>query len=768
MDKQSTQNVRADMQRRRMEIAVALSTLGRFVKLLLSTVTLLQTDSVVKRSFDLKLALATEAIKDKVDKGNCTADAILDSSNDVHQAIMRLETISLSISDDIGSMKSLLSAASSSGNLENDRSPSPVAVWAKGWKCDQWDFLGDLLTPLEELSDSTFVRRCAFCGAVFRESPAVDMREHHLETTHNLAGCVNQSALYLDVDLFTEHLKTTHNATLGNWTETLLRACSVQHAQVQGPMFSDVPKAGVHDEDSVSNTQVELWEDDPPQSTGEALVAGLWDSNLLGEWISGRDRINRWMLHMLGAEAKNAHVLQSIYQEQYNGSSEISSRLMSRLVLKYWFIDEAALGVDLSVAAANLTRGGEMDHSSLHLSARPSGTKSNPSVHAPRVRYVMPRRGKAVSRAGSRASSMGSINERLHEAQTTKKGRIGVCSLDTKARSKPMRNILNRLAGIDQDFDIIIFGDKVILEETIELWPRCDYLIIIDSDGFPLQKAISYKELRNPLCVNDPQMQMALRDRRLVLRILDSLGIPILKRLEVNRDGGPTLNPDLAKYISDQFGSRISYSIAGQDAYDSIPVDIQVENDGDTLVVDGKSLRKPFTEQRVDTEDHTNIIYYSKSQGGGGRQVARKQKFKSSSRENSLTIPRCINERDASFLYERYLGVENDGAIEEAQTITVHTAGPECFYAAVYDHYKFGKKIWRLTDMTNEERQIATKITVAFDQDICEIELYRFEGISYVTKVNGWGVAKDNNDYYDEVASFLRTSLTRGRPQGSS
>lgn len=43
-------------------------------------------------------------------------------------------------------------------------------------------------------------------------------------------------------------------------------------------------------------------------------------------------------------------------------------------------------------------------------------------------------------------------------------GRVGVCALDVKARSKASRKVLTRIQA-DGDFDIVIFGDKVILDE---------------------------------------------------------------------------------------------------------------------------------------------------------------------------------------------------------------------------------------------------------------------------------------------------------------
>ncbi len=89
---------------------------------------------------------------------------------------------------------------------------------------------------------------------------------------------------------------------------------------------------------------------------------------------------------------------------------------------------------------------------------------------------------------------------------------LGVCAMAKKSCSKPMQEILDRLARFEY-IQICVFDERVILEEAVENWPLCDALISFHSKGFPLEKAVRYSRLRKPMCINDLQMQYSLMDR---------------------------------------------------------------------------------------------------------------------------------------------------------------------------------------------------------------------------------------------------------------
>ena len=58
-----------------------------------------------------------------------------------------------------------------------------------------------------------------------------------------------------------------------------------------------------------------------------------------------------------------------------------------------------------------------------------------------------------------------------------------------------------------------MFSDDMILDQPVEEWPICECLIAFYSDGFPLDKAIAYVELRKPMVFNGLQEQYSLMDR---------------------------------------------------------------------------------------------------------------------------------------------------------------------------------------------------------------------------------------------------------------
>ncbi|GMH30492.1 hypothetical protein Nepgr_032335 [Nepenthes gracilis] len=303
-----------------------------------------------------------------------------------------------------------------------------------------------------------------------------------------------------------------------------------------------------------------------------------------------------------------------------------------------------------------------------------------------------------------------------------RKIKIGVCVMDKKASAAPMGHILDRLKSFGE-FEIMIFGDKVILHDPVESWPICDCLIAFYSTGYPLEKAEAYAALRRPFLVNELEPQRLLHDRRMVYEHLEMFGIPVPRYALVNRE------------------------FCYQD------VDYFVEED-DFVEVHGERFWKPFVEKPIDGDDHSIMIYYPSSAGGGMKELFRKVGNRSSEFHPEVRRVR----REGSYIYEEFMPT---GGTD----VKVYTVGPEYAHAearkspvvdGVVMRNPDGKEVRYPVLLTPTEKQMAREVCMAFRQMVCGFDLLRCGGRSYVCDVNGWSFVKNSHKYYDDAACVLR------------
>jgi inositol hexakisphosphate/diphosphoinositol-pentakisphosphate kinase len=255
-------------------------------------------------------------------------------------------------------------------------------------------------------------------------------------------------------------------------------------------------------------------------------------------------------------------------------------------------------------------------------------------------------------------------------------------------------------------------------------------------------------------------MQKILWDRRICLRILDKINVRTPKRVEVNRDGGPSiLTPDMAKHLKETTGVFLDGPEDGTGGEMIPPRRVELLDDGDTLSVDGVLLTKPFVEKPVSGEDHNICVYFPKKDGGGARKLFRKIGNKSSEMDANLTIPRAISEPGSSYIYEKFMKVDN------AEDVKAYTVGPNFCHAetrkspvvdGLVRRNTHGKEIRYITPLTPEEAAVASRIAVSFGQRVCGFDFLRSDNKSYVIDINGWSFVKDNEEYYNQCAKILK------------
>ncbi|KAJ1660535.1 inositol hexakisphosphate and diphosphoinositol-pentakisphosphate kinase [Dispira simplex] len=316
--------------------------------------------------------------------------------------------------------------------------------------------------------------------------------------------------------------------------------------------------------------------------------------------------------------------------------------------------------------------------------------------------------------------------------------------MDKKARSKQMGSLIERLLQYDI-FDVVVFGDKVILDEDIRKWPWCDFMISFYSEGFPLRKAIEYQKRRGVFSVNNLPMQELLWDRRLVLQVLDHVNVHTPPRWTVTRDGGPHVSDDTRILLQNRLGLTVPRVY---------PMSKVVQLDYDTILINGETVRKPFVEKPVSGEDHNIYIYFSQEQGGGTRKLFRKVGNKSSEYFPDLWQIRSTG----SYIYEQFMDVDN------AEDVKVYTIGSNFCHAetrkspvvdGIVQRNAEGKEVRYTAELTPEERDSAYRVSKAFGQFVCGIDFLRVEGTSYVIDVNGWSFVKGYKNYYDVCSAKL-------------
>ncbi|KAI9915799.1 hypothetical protein PsorP6_008582 [Peronosclerospora sorghi] len=292
---------------------------------------------------------------------------------------------------------------------------------------------------------------------------------------------------------------------------------------------------------------------------------------------------------------------------------------------------------------------------------------------------------------------------------------VGVCAMEKKTRSKPMREILLRLEKKRQ-FDVFVFDDDTILNCPVEAWPAWDALISFYSTGFPLQRAEEYIRRVRPVLVNELSMQHVLFDRRKVYALLSGHGIPVPRHIIVNRD----------------------LPCGKQDEL--------IEHDNYVEINDVR-INKPFVEKPVNAEDHNDYIITLRVQAEAVNVCF--ERWETAPVNFTQTSTTCGG-------MDQFLNTQG-------MDVKVYTVGSSYGHAKSRKSPVLDGRVLRDSCVTvilnSAEKEMARKVCLALHQAACGFDLLRVRGSFYVCDVNGWSFVKNSKKYYDDCGLILHNYL---------
>lgn len=266
----------------------------------------------------------------------------------------------------------------SSGHLSDD------SIARRAWSCapSAWDKLID-----HSVDHHGLFLHCMMCRSIPSATASMLSGRRHLEVDHNFGRC--KAGDFSNQRLFSVHLRKAHSVIntsmihvflrqehVSSWTENVARK-DVANVELssQSSRFYSIPEQLLEGQDQpphdhaiassrksndhadegtgyddavVTDYEAEAEVEVEDDATSSSLNMRSWDAQLLCEWHSTTDRINRWILHALGSDESQATVHRDILDNlttERGGGDAMTARAWHRALLKYWFLDEAVTGV---------------------------------------------------------------------------------------------------------------------------------------------------------------------------------------------------------------------------------------------------------------------------------------------------------------------------------------------------------------------------------------------------------------------------------------